>query len=239
MKDLKESIKELETITDKKEIETKLQLLGKTLITEYIIRIGDITVEPLWVEAYYSNKKVEFVDPFIHGNGGKEEQSEFDILYFHHKTDDTRSGVDLCLSLCKVEGYKSEKPYYLSYLLKYTLVNGEFTTQSQLSAKIRKAYDSLQDKHIVFQKKNDGEIVGYTARINLKVNDSDPEKNTKEKYAPLNLAIAKNFDKKYSIEKKLPKKEALADSFLSTYNSSKEKWCIEHLGYCPEKYIGQ
>lgn len=126
---------------DYKEVEKELQLIGRMLVTDYVIKIGNITIEPLWVEAYYSNVAKEFADPFIHG---KEEQSEFGILYFHHKTDDSRSGVDICLSLCD----ETKNKYYLSYLLKYTLVNGEFTTQSQLSAKIRIAYDSCQAKTI-------------------------------------------------------------------------------------------
>lgn len=43
------------------------------MVTDYVIKIGNITIEPLWVEAYYSNVAKEFADPFIHG---KEEQSE-------------------------------------------------------------------------------------------------------------------------------------------------------------------
>ena len=128
MKNLKCQIRNLENITVSNEdytaVEKELQLLGKKLLTEYVIKIGNIEVEPLWVEAYYSNSK-------------------FCVLYFHHNTDDPRSGVDICLSLCDEDKNKSK--YYLSYLLKYTLVNGEFTTQSQLSAKIRKAYNSLSE----------------------------------------------------------------------------------------------
>ena len=232
MNSLENQIRELSKITvannDYKKVEKELQLLGKKLINDYVIKIGDITVEPLWVEAYYSNVKKGFIDPFIHG---KEEQAKFGILYFHHKTDDSRSGVDICLSLC--EG--NESKYYLSYLLKYTLVNGEFTTQSQLSAKIRKAYDLLPNKNDILEisyNKSETDIVGYTTRIGLNVKDSDFQKEIKKRYASLNLAIAKNFDKTYSIEKRLPHIESLAYSFLSTYDFDKEKWCKEHLGYC-------
>ena len=70
----------------------ELQLLGKKLLTEYVIKIGNIEVEPLWVEAYYSNISKKFSDPFIHG---KEEQSKFCVLYFHHNTDDSRS--EMCI----------------------------------------------------------------------------------------------------------------------------------------------
>lgn len=213
---------------DYKEVEKELQLIGRMLVTDYVIKIGNITIEPLWVEAYYSNVAKEFADPFIHG---KEEQSEFGILYFHHKTDVSRSGVDICLSLCD----ETKNKYYLSYLLKYTLVNGEFTTQSQLSAKIRIAYDSLPNKNDILEmscNKSETDILGYTTRIGLNVKESDVEEEIKKRYASLNLAIAKNFDKTYSIEKKLPHIESLAYSFLSTYDFDKEKWCKEHLGYC-------
>jgi len=231
---LKNQIQALSEITvadgSYKKVETALQLLGKTLISDYTIKIGDITIEPLWVEAYYSNPAKGFVDAFIHG---REEQSQFGILYFHHKTDDSRSGVDICLSLCNED--KAENKYYLSYLLKYTLVNGEFTTQSQLSAKIRKAYYALSNKNDILETSHDESetnIVGYTTRIGLNAKDSDASKEkNKKSYASLELAIAKNFDKTYVVEKKLPRIESLAYSFLSTYDSDKEKWCKDHLGY--------
>jgi len=125
--------------------------------------------------------------------------------------------------------------YYLSYLLKYTLVNGEFTTQSQLSAKIRKAYYALSNKNDILETSHDESetnIVGYTTRIGLNAKDSDASKEkNKKSYASLELAIAKNFDKTYVVEKKLPRIESLAYSFLSTYDSDKEKWCKDHLGY--------
>ena len=103
MNSLENQILKLSKITvannDYKEVEKELQLIGRMLVTDYVIKIGNITIEPLWVEAYYSNVAKEFADPFIHG---KEEQSEFGILYFHHKTDDSRGGVDICLSLCNM-----------------------------------------------------------------------------------------------------------------------------------------
>ncbi len=56
MKNLKCQIRNLENITVSNEdytaVEKELQLLGKKLLTEYVIKIGNIEVEPLWVEAY-------------------------------------------------------------------------------------------------------------------------------------------------------------------------------------------
>lgn len=154
--------------------------------------------------------------------------------------------MDICLSLCDEDKNKSK--YYLSYLLKYTLVNGEFTTQSQLSAKIRKAYNSLSESDkscILFNKTfnaaNTNDIVGYTTRIGLKATDSNPgTEKIKKSYISLRLAIAKNFDKSYPCEKRLPKLESLADNYLSTHElGNKENWYIDHFGYCPQKYKGK
>ena len=44
------------TSTHDKDAQVKLlQEIGKKLLTEYVIKIGDITIKPLWVEAYYSD----------------------------------------------------------------------------------------------------------------------------------------------------------------------------------------
>ena len=124
---LKNKVKELETRTDHEAIVKSLQEIGKLLLTDYVVQVDDVTVEPLWVEAYYYNQNC-FPDPFVHQSP---EQKNFGTLYFHHKTDDQRNGVDLCLSL---------GDYYLSFLLKYTLVNEQLRSQSELSPLIREKY---------------------------------------------------------------------------------------------------
>ena len=217
MKNLKCQIRNLENITVSNEdytaVEKELQLLGKKLLTEYVIKIGNIEVEPLWVEAYYSNISKKFSDPFIHG---KEEQSKFCVLYFHHNTDDSRSGVDICLSLCDEDKNKSK--YYLSESDKSCILFNK-----------------------TFNATNTNDIVGYTTRIGLKATDSNPgTEKIKKSYISLRLAIAKNFDKSYPCEKRLPKLESLADNYLSTHESgNKENWYIDHFGYCPQKYKGK
>ena len=45
---------------------TKRWLISLTI--EYVIKIGDITIKPLWVEAYYSDTNTGFVDEAVHGN---------------------------------------------------------------------------------------------------------------------------------------------------------------------------
>ena len=157
---LKNQIRKLSEITvvdnAYENVEEKLQLLGKTLITDYIIKIGDLIVEPLWVEAYYSNVAKGFVDPFIHGKHGKEEQSKFVILYFHHKTDDPRSGVDICLSLCNED--KTESKYFLSERIKPTILadgSANFKSRSDinqliartLTASMHKMHRACQDNY--------------------------------------------------------------------------------------------
>ena len=118
-------VKQLENTNEKTAQIKILQEIGKKLLTEYVIIVGDITIKPLWVEAYYSDTNTGFVDEAVHGN--ECQKNRYGALYFHHKTDDQRSGVDICLSCGN---------YYLSYLLKYTLVNGAFKSQAQLSSMI-------------------------------------------------------------------------------------------------------
>ena len=53
MEKLEKLVEELEKESnEKKQIKT-LQDIGKLLLTEYIIQVGDLTIKPLLVEAYY------------------------------------------------------------------------------------------------------------------------------------------------------------------------------------------
>lgn len=232
MEELKKLVEELEEIKANPEDEntviiSKLKEIGKKFLKEYVIKIGDLTIEPLWVEAYYFNNQVSFADPFVYRD--QDQMDNFGGLYFHHATDDSRSGVDICFSL--------SSQYYLSYLLKYTLVNGELVSQGFLSSKIRKAYEGVEDKKHILVKKSDHkesqDIIGCTQRIGLK-----PRKDEKE-YQGYELAMVKNFDKKYTAKRKLPQIERLTESYLLEIKTGKEKWCLEHLGYCPKKYKGE
>ena len=45
-------INQLTSTHDKDAQVNFLQEIGKKLLTEYVIKIGDITIKPLWVEAY-------------------------------------------------------------------------------------------------------------------------------------------------------------------------------------------
>ena len=102
MEELKKLVEELEEIKANPEDEntviiSKLKEIGKKFLKEYVIKIGDLTIEPLWVEAYYFNNQVSFADPFVYRD--QDQMDNFGGLYFHHATDDSRSGVDICFSL--------------------------------------------------------------------------------------------------------------------------------------------
>ena len=53
MEEMKNLVKELEQEYDDKRQVKILQEIGKKLINEYEIKIGEFTIEPLLVEAYY------------------------------------------------------------------------------------------------------------------------------------------------------------------------------------------
>lgn len=261
LSELKEMVKSLADIEETDEcvrrerVEQQLQKIGKELITNYVIILpGDIVIQPLWVEAYYSdidsmeayesNIGKKFMDPFIHGADEQKGAENFGKLYFHHKADDLRSGVDICLSCGQ---------YYLSFLLKYSLVSDSlvgnmFITQSQLSGKIRTAYNKLSENEQSgilnkIDNRTEYEYVACTTRIGLdptKEKDSD-KKEQKELYKPLRLAIVRDFHKTFFGTKSLPTKETLVKQYLNDPNNTmtmaeKVNFCKAYLGYCPTDY---
>ena len=69
-----------------------LQMLGGKLINNYRIEAFGVTVEPLWVEAYYYDE-ARFPDHNTHRSG--KQKNRFGQLYFHRRG---YGGVDICLS---------------------------------------------------------------------------------------------------------------------------------------------
>ncbi|MGN0734779.1 MAG: hypothetical protein ACI4LP_03075 [Anaerovoracaceae bacterium] len=179
-----------------------LQEIGRILLTEYVIKVEDVIVEPIWIEAYYYDDSNGFKDPFVHRNSRQKEEN---VLYFHHKTDDQRNGVDICLS-------PENKEFYLSFLLKYTLVDGVLRSQSRLSPLIRKKYK--EGNHVLVHCDRPEGIIACTKRIGLKTNDRDPLKAEKEKYQNLELAIVRDFDKDFDAKIKLPRRKSLMNNYL-------------------------
>lgn len=227
MEELEKLVEKLEDKNNKEERVKILQDIGKLLLTEYIIQVGDIKVYPLWVEAYYFNNK-NFADPFVHK---AEEQKKNNILYFHHKTDDQRNGVDICLS---------KGNYYLSFLLKYTLVDDKVRKQSELSPLIRDEYENC--KSVLVKESRPTDKISFTTRIGLSESkETDAEiRKLKEKFKMYKLSVVRDFDKSFISDFKFPQKENLVKEYLlkQTEMSQSEKadFCKNTLGYCLNEY---
>lgn len=93
-----------------------LQALGDKLINDCRIEVFGVTIEPLWVEAYCYDE-TRFPDQNTHRS--RKQKNRFGQLYFHERG---YGGVDICLS--------NSEDLCLSFLLKATLANGHFLTQT-------------------------------------------------------------------------------------------------------------
>ena len=214
-------INQLTSTHDKDAQVNFLQEIGKKLLTEYVIKIGDITIKPLWVEAYYSDTNTGFVDEAVHGN--ECQKNQYGALYFHHKTDDQRSGVDICLSCGN---------YYLSYLLKYTLVNGVFKSQAQLSSMI--PHELREDaKNVLVKEQNPAEVMVCTKRIGI----------ASSAYKDEDLAIARDINQRFvtdSGEKKsLPQKTELLKAYIDAVYSDDQINTEEQKAAISRKLVGE
>lgn len=214
-------IKQLTSTHDKDAQVNFLQEIGKKLLTEYVIKIGDITIKPLWVEAYYSDTNTGFVDEAVHGN--ECQKNQYGALYFHHKTDDQRSGVDICLSCGN---------YYLSYLLKYTLVNGIFKSQAQLSSVIPHELRGTA-KNVLVKEQNPAEVMVCTKRIGI----------MSSAYKDADLAIARDINQRFvtdSGEKKsLPQKTELLKAYIDAIYSDDQISTEEQKAAISRKLVGE
>lgn len=214
-------INQLTSTHDKDAQVNFLQEIGKKLLTEYVIKIGDITIKPLWVEAYYSDTNTGFVDEAVHGN--ECQKNQYGALYFHHKTDDQRSGVDICLSCGN---------YYLSYLLKYTLVNGIFKSQAQLSSVIPHELRGTA-KNVLVKEQNPAEVMVCTKRIGI----------MSSAYKDADLAIARDINQRFvtdSGEKKsLPQKTELLKAYIDAVYSDGQINTEEQKAAISRKLVGE
>ena len=214
-------VRQLENTSEKTAQVKILQEIGKKLLTEYVIKIGDITIKPLWVEAYYSDTNTGFVDEAVHGN--ECQKNRYGVLYFHHKTDDQRSGVDICLSCGN---------YYLSYLLKYTLVNGIFKSQAQLSSMIPHELRGTA-KNVLVKEQNPAEVMICTKRIGI----------MSSAYKDADLAIARDINQRFvtdSGEKKsLPQKTELLKAYIDAVYSDDQINTEEQKAAISRKLVGE
>lgn len=218
---MEDLINQLTSTHDKDAQVNFLQEIGKKLLTEYVIKIGDITIKPLWVEAYYSDTNTGFVDEAVHGN--ECQKNQYGALYFHHKTDDQRSGVDICLSCGN---------YYLSYLLKYTLVNGIFKSQAQLSSMIPHELRGTA-KNVLVKEQNPAEVMVCTKRIGI----------MSSAYKDADLAIARDINQRFvtdSGEKKsLPQKTELLKAYIDAVYSDDQINTEEQKATISRKLVGE
>lgn len=214
-------INQLTSTHDKDAQVNFLQEIGKKLLTEYAIKIGDITIKPLWVEAYYSDTNTGFVDEAVHGN--ECQKNQYGALYFHHKTDDQRSGVDICLSCGN---------YYLSYLLKYTLVNGIFKSQAQLSSMIPHELRGIA-KNVLVKEQNPAEVMVCTKRIGI----------ASSTYKDADLAIARDINQRFVTEsgekKSLPQKTELLKAYIDAVYSDDQISTEEQKAAISRKLVGE
>ena len=113
--ELKETVRRLEAARNTESQIELLQSLNDQLLTRFCVRLGEgILLLPLWVEAYYYHPG-SFEDSSAHLS--PRQKDRFGRLYIHSKG---YGGADICLSMGE---------YYLSCLLKYSLINGEFLSQ--------------------------------------------------------------------------------------------------------------
>lgn len=168
---------------------------------------------------YYSNASAGFVDASVHGN---ECQKMHNILYFHHKTNDQRSGVDVCLSY---------GDYQLSYLLKYTLVDGVFTTQSQLSAKI--PMEARGKTGVLFFMPNPTDTIQFTKRIGITTGD----------YQDAELAIVRDANQRFidasGTKKSLPQKIELLKKYIDAIYAEEERATEDQKAAISRSLVGE
>lgn len=164
MERLKTLVSNLEKLgeNDKDDAVIILKQINEQLLTEYVIKVDDVIIEPLLVEAYYYHPS-KFEDKNTHGYRNercrKMQSNRFGQLYFHRKG---YGGLDLCLSM--------GDDYCLSFLIKNSLVSHVgFCTQTKLSeqltkTKTREEMERIQN--VLCKKHRDFEII-HTVRKGL------------------------------------------------------------------------
>ena len=142
MDELKKLVKELEALDNKEDIVAKLQEIGKKLLTEYVIKVGDLVIEPLLVEAYYYNRQV-FPDCNTYGACDLEcraKQQQFNRLFVHPPKHS--AGIDICLS---------SGEHCLSFLIKNSKIYNndsvlsDFCTQEKLASTLIDYFGSVEN----------------------------------------------------------------------------------------------
>ena len=88
MEDIKRKVEELIKLNKKEDIVKWLQEINKLFLTKYMLKIDDLCIYPIEVEAYYNGNN--FDDKTVHNK--PKQKNRFGKLYCHG------SGMDVCLS---------------------------------------------------------------------------------------------------------------------------------------------
>lgn len=183
MENLKKLVHELENEWDVKKQISILQRINATVLTEYVIEIGDTIIEPLRVEAYYYpfRNAEKFNDRCVHPSSIK--VNNFGRLYFIEEKYGY-PGVDLCLSL---------GDYYLSLLIKNSRIGDSYFKQMDLYEKFQDRWEEIQGIDVLHQIPNNKKTVLNTSRIGLN--------KSRTSFSQALLASVVEIDKKYDWEK--------------------------------------
>ena len=219
--DLYDEVKCLEKLTDQQQIIKKLQDIGKKLLTEYEVKIGDFLGEPMWIEAYYYRTGV-FEDTNCHKNLAQ--KNRFGKLYFQSGS----AGIDVCLS---------NGDYFLSFLLKNMVIRAAKNTSDV--GKLMKQY-GVSDCIVDAVGQMDRDDYYLAPNSTRDINNEFPvffalKGLVKESYCDAQLAVVKIL-KDFDIEKKEEKAQLYIDQNLSTkWNAMSEidrkQWSQKLLGY--------
>lgn len=225
--ELKEMVCSLKAETNEETIIKQLQKIAEKLIAEYVIEVEGITIEPLWVEAYYFNKNV-FSDCNTHLS--EKQKNRFGQLYFHEKgRGGGRGGVDICLS--------DSEDYYLSFLLKRTLINGEFVKQIKIEDALKKQGKTKEELEtakviLVRREENQNYTVGYTTRVRL-----EKPCYREEKLAAVRLDVIGEYDFISDRKDLTPLVHAEMQEYISTHDKTKKEYeddCRKMFGWYPD-----
>ncbi len=139
MDELKRLVNELEGAADKVQ---KLNEIGEKLLNEYEVKIDNMVIEPLLVEAYYNSN--DFPDDSVHAAkksnantytlAKQRQKNNYGELYVHYGRKD---GIDIVLS---------NGDYYLSFLIKNALIHIIEPPQCGIFAKQCKISEMLCEK---------------------------------------------------------------------------------------------
>lgn len=225
LKELKSKVERLDKAENKEESVKILQEIAAELITDYEIQVKEIKIEPLWVEAYYYNSE-KFADCNIHMN--EKQKNHFNQIYFHKKG---YGGFDICLS--------DSPKYYLSFLIKASLINGEFTTQTGIYDILNvlgiNTCDLENERNILKQTPSKTYSIMYAQRVGL---TKSCYQNEPLAAFPIEVLSKKEYNFKFARKSLQTTVNQIMEQFmLDNPNATKEECkikCREIFGWLPD-----